>query len=89
MFSSYSNFCLEILVMQKNGFIKKIRLISNIYDLKPKKQIIAMQILLNIPRSMGNQAIKTGQLTEYNMNNIFHGKLFTAFGRETISRCFS
>ena len=35
------------------------------------KQTIAMHILVNISRSKGNQAMKLGQLIEYNMRNIF------------------
>ena len=33
-------------------------------------QIVTMHILLNIPRSKGNQTMKFGQLIEYNMRNI-------------------
>ena len=36
-----------------------------------RKQIIAIYILLNIVISKGSQTIKFGQLTEYNMRNIF------------------
>ena len=35
------------------------------------KQTIAIRILANISRSKGNQAMKLGQLIEYNMRNIF------------------
>ena len=35
------------------------------------KQTIAIHILTNIFRSEGNQAMKLGQLIEYNMRNIF------------------
>ena len=38
---------------------------------QPGKQRIAMHILPNISKSKGNQAIKFGQLFEYNMRNIF------------------
>ena len=34
-------------------------------------QILAIHILPNISRSKGNQIMKFGQLTEYNMRNIF------------------
>ena len=33
-------------------------------------QILAIHILPNISRSKGNQIMKFGQLTEYNMKNI-------------------
>ena len=36
-----------------------------------RKQIIAIHILPNISRSKDNQAMKFGQLIEYNMRNIF------------------
>ena len=36
-----------------------------------RKQIIAIYILINIVISKGSQTIKFGQLTEYNMRNIF------------------
>ena len=48
-----------------------------------------MQILTNISRNKGNQAVEFGQLIEYNMRNIFLGKLHTKCGGETISRLFS
>ena len=38
---------------------------------QPGKQTIAIQILPNISRSKGNQAMKFGQLKECNMRNIF------------------
>ena len=41
---------------------------------------------LNISRKKGNQAIKFGQLIEYNMRNIFLEKLYTKSGGETIIR---
>ena len=39
-------------------------------------QTITMHILLNISQSKGNQAIKFGQLIEYNKISIFLEKLF-------------
>ena len=38
---------------------------------KPGQQAIGIHILPNISRSKGNQAMKFGQLIEYNMRNIF------------------
>ena len=35
------------------------------------KQIIAIHILPNILKSKGNQAMRFGQLTDYNIGNIF------------------
>ena len=38
---------------------------------QPGQQALAIQILINISRSKGNQAMKFGQLIEYNLRNIF------------------
>ena len=43
-----------------------------------------MHILPNISRSKGNQAMKFGQLIEYNMRNIFVEKSYTKCAGETI-----
>ena len=40
----------------------------------------------NISRSKGNQAMKFGQLKEYNIKNIFVEKSYTKCARETIPR---
>ena len=37
---------------------------------QPGKQTIAIRIMPNISRSKGNQAVKLGQLIEYNLRNI-------------------
>ena len=37
---------------------------------QPGEETIAIHILPNISRSKGNQAMKFGQLIEYNMKNI-------------------
>ena len=42
---------------------------------QPGLQTIAIHILHNISQSKGNQAMKFGQLTEYNKINIFLQKL--------------
>ena len=46
-----------------------------------RKQITAIQILLNISKDIGNQRMKFGQLEKYNMKNIFIGKYFTKYWR--------
>ena len=46
-------------------------------------------MLTNISRSKGNQAIKFGQLIEYNMRNIFLEKLYLKCAVDTILRPFS
>ena len=39
--------------------------------LKPGEQTVAIHILPNTSRSKENKTMKFGQLTEYNMRNIF------------------
>ena len=56
---------------------------------QPGKQTIAFYILTNMSKSKGNQAMKFGQLIEYNTRNIFLEKSCTKCGGETIPRCFS
>ena len=53
------------------------------------KQTIAMYILPNISRIKGNQTMKFGQLTEYNLRNIFLEKSYTICSEATIPRRFS
>ena len=45
--------------------------------------------MTNISRSKANQAMKLGQLTEYNMRNIFLEKSYTICGGDAIPRPFS
>ena len=47
-----------------------------------------MEILTNISRNKGNQAMKFGQLIEHNLRNIFLEKLCTKYVGETIPRPF-
>ena len=51
--------------------------------LQPGKQTIAIHILPNISRNEDNQAMKFGQLTEYNMINSFLRESYMKCGRET------
>ena len=48
------------------------------------KQKITMRIFPNILRSKANQTMKFGQLTEYNMRNVFLEKSYTKCKGETI-----
>ena len=50
---------------------------------QPGWQTIAIDILPNISRSNDNQAMKFGQLIEYNEINVFPQKLYRKWGRET------
>ena len=45
--------------------------------------------MANISRGKGNQAMKFGQLVEYNMGNIILEKSYTKCGEETSPRPFS
>ena len=50
---------------------------------------VTLHILPNIPRSKGCQAMKFGQLIEYNLRNIFVQKSYTKCAAETIPRPLS
>ena len=54
-----------------------------------EEKTIVIHILPNISRSKDNQAMKSGQLTEYKMRKISIGKSYTKCGVENISRPFS
>ena len=57
--------------------------------LQPGKQAITLHILPHISKSKGNQTIKFGQLTQYNVRNVFAKNSFTKCGRKFIRRPFS
>ena len=75
-------------MIEKNGLVGKIRLISKLKTSQPGKQTIPIHILPNISRSkcMRVNIMKFGQLIEYNMKNIFLEKSHTKCGGETIPR---
>ena len=52
------------------------------------KQTIALHILKNISRSKDNQAMKFGQLIEYNTRNMFLEKSYKKCGGVLIPRLF-
>ena len=81
-------FCPGFLVMQKNGVIRKLRLICISIQSQPGQQLIEIKILLDISKSKGNQTIKFVQLIEYNMRNAFLGKSCTKCDEETSLRPF-
>ena len=56
---------------------------------QPGEQTTKIHILTNTSKSKGNQAIKFGQLTEYNMRNNFLEISYTKCDGETIPRPFS
>ena len=61
-FSRYLRSCLNDLVMQRNGLIKKIRSIPKFITSQPGKQAIIISVLLNILRRKDNQEMKFGHL---------------------------
>ena len=67
--------------------IRNIRLVPKSVTSKPATTIV-IQILPNISRKKGNQAMKFGQLTEYKIRHIFLEKPYTKCGEETITRPF-
>ena len=76
-FTRHLNFCLDFLVMQKNGLIRKIRSISKFMTSQSGKQTIAIHMLPNISRRKDNQTVKFGQLIEYDMRKSFLACNFT------------
>ena len=68
---------------------KKKKLISKFMTSQPGKQTIVIHVLPNILRNSDNQAMKFGQLREYNMKNIFLEKPYRKWGGETSLRPFS
>ena len=56
LFSRYLNFCLNFSVIEKNGLVGKIRLISKFKTSQPGKQTIPIHILPNISRSKCNES---------------------------------
>ena len=82
-------FCLYFLVVQQNGLIRKVRLISKFMTSQPGQQTIVIHILPYISRSKGNQTMKFDQLIYYNIRNIFLEKLYTKCGRESSPKPFS
>ena len=75
--------------MYKNGLIRKAKLFSEFMASQPGKQTIAVHTLPNISRIKSNQAMKFGQLIEYDMSNTFLEKCKAKSGAETIPRLFS
>ena len=62
-----------------------MRLVPKFVTSKPATTIV-IQILPNISRRKGNQAMKFGQLIEDKIRHIFLEKPYTKCGEETITR---
>ena len=82
-------FCLDVFVMYKNCLIRMIKLISKFLTSQLGNETIAIHILPSISRNKGNQTMEFGQLTEYNMRNIFLETSYTKCDREALFRPFS
>ena len=88
-FSRCLNFCFDFLIMCPNGFIKKIRLISNFMASQTSWLINNCNThTAKYWRSKGNQTIKFGQLIQCYIRKIFLEKSYTKCGGETIPRHF-
>ena len=57
--------------VKRPSLIRKLKFISKFMTSQTEQQIITIHILPNISRSKSNHAMKFGQLTEYNIGNIF------------------
>ena len=55
------------MVIQKNGMIRKLSLTGKFITSQARQRIITIQILPNISRREDNNAMKFGQLIDYNM----------------------
>ena len=56
---------------------------------QPGSETVSIHMLANISRNRENQAMKFGQLIEYNMRNIFLRISYTNCNGDTIVRPFS
>ena len=82
------HFCPDFLVLIKNGLMRKLWLILKFMASQTGQQIITIHIFPNTLRSKCNQAMKFGQLIEYNMRNIFLEKLYKKCCGEASPRLF-
>ena len=86
-FNKYLNFRPNFLVMQKNGLIRKLWLISKFMS-QTGQQTITTYILRNISRNEGSQTMKFGLLIEYSKRNIFLEKSYRKCGGKASPRPF-
>ena len=87
--SRYLSFCLDFLVMQQNGLIRKIRLVSNFkrHSLV-NEQLQYTYCPISSEAKAINQTMKFGHLIESSMRNIFLEKSFTQFSEKTSPKPF-
>ena len=91
-FFRYLNFCPEHFGYVEKWLDKKAKINFKIYNItnwETNNTIIRYTFRLIFSRSKGNQAMEFGQLTEYDIKNIFLEKSYTKFGGETSPRPFS
>ena len=74
--------------MHQNGFIRKIRLISNFMTPKAGKKTIEIHKWPNISRSKGKQTMNVGQLIDCNMIKNFLEKSYKKCDADTSTRWF-
>ena len=74
--------------MKKNGLVRKLEYISKFMTSQFRQQIITIHIFRNISRNKGYQAIKVGQLIDYNMKNVLLEKSYTKCCGETRHRVY-
>ena len=81
--------CIAFYIL-KNGLLRKLWLVSNFMTSQIGQQIIKMNILSNITRSKGNQAMKFSQLIYYEKREIYEitWEFFFFFFEKSFSKCF-
>ena len=74
--------------MQKNSWVRKLRLISETMMSSTGTLLVTKYILSNNSRSKGNQTMEFGQSIKHKITNSFLKKPYTKFGGKTSSRPF-
>ena len=90
-FFRYLNFCPEHFGYVEKWLDKKAKINFKIYNTtnwEKNNTIIRYTFCLIFSRSKGNQTMEFGQLTEYDIKNIFLEKSYTKYGGETSPRPF-
>ena len=82
LFFRYLNLLSCLFGYVKKDFMRELWLILKFMMSQTGQNEVAIHILPNISRSKGNHAMKSGQLIELNMRNIFLGKSHAKRGAE-------
>ena len=88
-FLRYFSFCHNFFVMQKKRLNQKNKVNLKIHDVTACITNNCNTNIAQYLKKKGNQAMKFGQLIEYNMRNIFVEKSYTKCAGETIPRSLS